>query len=87
MKFYSIEPYGTPMYDLIQACNASLLANCNRDSKTTPEPYDYKQFMLFSTNENSQELEPAILENGMTVSEFKNYIYLKALAERSKKAE
>lgn len=86
MKYYQVEPFGTPVLDLIQACNSALVANLNRDGKQTPKPYEYKDFLLFIKDKKSEDSEIAVLDNGMTVSEFKTYIYMKALAERSQKA-
>ena len=70
------------MLDMISACNSALLANLKRDSDKKPEPWDYKDFLIFSRGDVPNDLEPVTLENGMTVSEFKMYIYMKALAQR-----
>ena len=70
------------MLDMIQACNLALMANLKRDSEKKLEPWDYKDFLIFTRSEPEKDLEPATLENSMTVSEFKMYIYMKALAQR-----
>ena len=43
--YYQIEPWGPERYDLQSGIIASTLANVNRDSKKTPEPFKPSDFM------------------------------------------
>ena len=45
--FYSIEPFGEYRQELRHGQSQSLLANINRDSKSTPEAYKPLDFMNF----------------------------------------
>jgi hypothetical protein len=45
MSFYQVEPFGDFRTDLAAANVSSTLANINRDPKTRPQPYDFKDFL------------------------------------------
>ena len=46
-ELYALEPWGLPVADAMNAHQISVMANLERDSKTRPEPYMIKDFLLF----------------------------------------
>ena len=46
-EFHAIEPFGLPVADSLNAYQMSVMANLERDSKTRPEPYAIRDFLLF----------------------------------------
>jgi hypothetical protein len=94
LHFFAIEPYGTPLLDVIQAQSRALLANINRNEKVRPTPFDAREFLIFTgaasknsidsksaDSENIQKKTPELI-NGLTADEWKLATFLRARQER-----
>ena len=81
-RFFAVEPFGTPLLDVIQAQTRALLANINRNDKVRGSPFEAGEFLLFSRSEAEANPEPETV-NGLTVPEWRLALYLRACAERT----
>ena len=69
--YYNIEPWGEERADLRSAVVASIIANCNRDPKTTPTPYTPAMFLLKFDREPEdadEDDEPQTVESQQSVA-------------------
>ena len=80
-RFFAVEPFGTPLLDVIQAQTRALLANINRNDKVRGHPFEAGEFLLFSRSEAEAAPEPETV-SGLTVPEWRLALYLRACAER-----
>lgn len=82
LRFFALEPYGAPAIDVIQAQLRSLIANIHRNDKARSEPFEPREFLLFSQTQASTETAPALTHNGLTASEWQLALYLRAWQAR-----
>ncbi|MGI4847141.1 MAG: phage tail assembly protein T [Janthinobacterium lividum] len=61
-EFYALEPWGTRVWDNMQAHITSTLANVNRDTKTRPKPFTLAEFLLYP-DDKPAEVAPVLLED------------------------
>jgi len=82
-RFYSLEPYGAPLADIIQAQLRVLLANINRNDKVRPEPFRTEEFLLLAESEAapSEPAKPELIE-GLTLADWRLALYLRALGKQ-----
>ena len=81
-----MEPYGAPAMDVIQAQLRALLANIHRNEKNRPEPFEPREFLIFSNaqvNETADlsESSPALV-NGLSPKDWQLALFLRAWQER-----
>lgn len=48
IAYYNAEPFGRECDDISRAVLAALIANVNRNPKTHPEPFTFKDFLPFA---------------------------------------
>jgi hypothetical protein len=83
-EFFSIErPMSVPVADAMNAHAISVLANLNRDSKTRPEPYMIRDFLLFP-GPTLPPAEPPTVE-GKTAEQWKLIFAAEALQAQEKR--
>lgn len=84
-EFYNIEPWGLAVRDAMQAHGVSVMANLERDSKSRPEPYMIKDFLLFP-GPVTPTVEPTV--EGKTATQWKLIFAAEALqaAQQSSRA-
>ncbi len=73
MEYYSIEPWGTPAHDIMNAHQMSLSANLKRDPKYTPEPYRMVEFLAFPPPEPEPEFKEEPRVDGLTAKEWQQW--------------
>jgi hypothetical protein len=86
LRFFALEPYGAPAMDVIQAQLRALLANIHRNEKARSEPFEPREFLIFSNaqvNEAADQSEssPALI-NGLSPKDWQLALYLRAWQER-----
>ncbi|WP_449413218.1 phage tail assembly protein T [Pandoraea soli] len=85
LRFFAIEPYGTPLTDVVQAQLRSMLANIHRNDKARPTPFDAREFLLFMESapaESEAESKAPERINGLTPGEWQLALYLRSHQER-----
>ena len=76
LRFFAIEPYGTPLTDVVQA---------HRNDKARPTPFDAREFLLFmesAPSESEAESKAPERINGLTPGEWQLALYLRSHQER-----
>lgn len=79
-EYYTVEPWGLGVQDALNAHALSVLANVNRDSKTRPEPYVARDFLLFP-GPPPPPVEPPTVD-GKTADQWKLIFAAEALQAR-----
>lgn len=86
LRFFALEPYGAPAMDVVQAQMRSLLANINRNTKERPEPFEPREFLLFSQTQDVEQDLPETQEpptyNGLSAQEWALAMSLHAWQQR-----
>ena len=86
LRFFALEPYGAPAMDVIQAQLRSLLANIHRNEKARPEPFEPREFLIFSTMQTDQARDTPqsspVLVHGLSPKDWQIALFLKAWQER-----
>jgi hypothetical protein len=85
-EFYGLEPWGTQVQDAMNAHQCSVMANLERDSKSKPEPYSIRDFLLFPPP--APEPSAEVLVEGKTALQWRMIFAAEALqaAEQRKAA-
>ena len=79
IEFYECEPWGLAVADTLNAHAISVQVNLQRDSKTRPEPYAIKDFLVFPEPvKDAVAVEPATVE-GKTADQWKLIFAAEAL--------
>ena len=74
--FYMLEPWGLRPQDAMHAHALSVLANVNRNTEARPEPYEIKDFMLYTQAAPAAE-DPRV--EGKTAAEWQLIFAAEAL--------
>lgn len=82
LRYFAVEPYGAPALDVIQAQLRSLIANIHRNDKARSEPFEPREFLLFSQANKVEDLPEPNLHNGLTAQEWQLALTLRAWQER-----
>ena len=82
LRFFALEPYGAPAMDVVQAQLRSLIANVHRNDKARSDPFEPREFLLFSEPEKPEPSTPVPLVNGLTAGEWQLAMYLRARQAR-----
>lgn len=80
-EFYAIEPWGLATHDAMQAHLASILANVNRDTKRRPQPYEFRDFLLYRPRSQAVEENTGdeVRINGLTAHQHQLLLGFEAL--------
>jgi hypothetical protein len=85
LRYFALEPYGAPALDVIQAQLRSLIANIHRNEKARSQPFEAREFLLFSQIQEEQEAVIEPLHDGLSAQEWQLALTLRAWQERHEK--